>query len=92
MTLQPAVQNIDVVVPRQFAEEVLAVWQLQPLRLSPAECRSCAALMLAAQTLRRSSRDWLRLLAQETLFDIKHADNKVALLTVPYLHLPATSR
>ena len=46
--------------------------------------------MLAAQTLRRASRDWLRVLAQEVLFDIKHTENKVALLTIPYLGLPAT--
>ena len=47
-------------------------------------------MMLAAQTLRHSSRDWLRVLAQEATFDLKHSESKAALLTVPYLHLPAT--
>ena len=88
--LQPAAQHIDIMLPHRFAEEILAVWQLPPLRLSPAECRSCSAMMLAAQTLRHSSRDWLRVLAQEATFDLKHSESKAALLTVPYLHLPAT--
>jgi hypothetical protein len=82
--LQPAAQHIDIMLPHRFAEEILAVWQLPPLRLSPAECRSCSAMMLAAQTLRQSSRDWLRVL------DLKHSESKAALLTVPYLRLPAT--
>lgn len=88
--LQPAARNIDIMLPHKFAEEILAVWQLPPLRLSPAECRSCSTMMLAAQTLRHSSRDWLRVLAQEVTFDLKHSESKTALLTVPYLHLPAT--
>ena len=82
--LQPAAQHIDIMLPHRFAEEILAVWQLPPLRLSPAECRSCSAMMLAAQTLRHSSRDWLRVLAQEATFDLKHSESKAALLTVPY--------
>ena len=82
--LQPAAQHIDIMLPHRFAEEILAVWQLPPLRLSPAECRSCSAMMLAAQTLRHSSRDCLRVLAQEATFDLKHSESKAALLTVPY--------
>ena len=35
-------------------------------------------------------RDWLRVLAQEVTFDLKHSESKAALLTVPYLRLPAT--
>lgn len=87
---QPSAQHVDIIVPRNIAEEIIAVWQQEPLRLSPAECRSCSTMMLAAQTLRRSSRDWLRVLAQEVLFDVKHKEDKVALLTAPYLQLPAT--
>lgn len=71
---QPSAQHVDIIVPRNFAEEIIAVWQQEPLRLSPAECRSCSTMMLAAQTLRRSSRDWLRVLAQEVLFDVKHKE------------------
>ena len=88
--LQPEGQNIDILVPRKLLAEIIAVWHLLPLRLSPAECRSFSTMMLAAQSLRRSSRDWLRVLAQEFLYDAKHSENKVALMTIPYIGLPAT--
>ena len=47
-------------------------------------------MMLAAQTLRHSSCDWVRVLAQEVLFNVKQNESKVALLTVSYLRLLAT--
>ena len=47
-------------------------------------------MMLAAQTLRHSSCDWVRVLAQEVLFNVKQNESKVALLTVSYIRLLAT--
>lgn len=80
--------SCEVMVPWLLVSHVLGVWCAEPLRLSPAECRASSTLLLAAQTLRRSSQDWLRVLCQEIIFLEKYTEIQVALLTVPYLRLP----
>ena len=80
--------SCEVMVPWLLVSHVLGVWCAEPLRLSPAECRASSTLLLAAQTLRRSSQAWLRILCQEIIFLEKYTEIQVALLTVPYLRLP----
>ena len=58
----------DIMVPWALLQQVLQVWQLEPLHLSQVERRASSTIVLAAHSMRRSSFDWLRILCQEILF------------------------
>ena len=89
MLLLETVASIDVMVPPVYLEMILEVWGQAPLMLSEIECRASSTMIMASQSLRSSSRAWLRVLCQETLYHKKHRETKCALMTVPYLNLPS---
>ena len=68
---------------------ILEVWDQAPLMLSEIECRASSTILMTSQSLRSSSRAWLRVLCQEMLFHKKHSETKCAMVTVPYINLPA---
>ena len=80
----------DIMVPWALLQQVLQVWQLEPLHLSQVECRASSAILLAAQSMRQSSYDWLRILCQEILSQTKQVETKRAMMTLPYMNLPAS--
>ena len=80
----------DIMVPWALLQQVLQVWQLEPLHLSQVERRASSTIVLAAHSMRRSSFDWLRILCQEILFQTKQVETKRAMMTLPYTNLPAS--
>ena len=77
----------DIMVPWALLQQVLQVWQLEPLHLSQVECRASSTILLAAQSMRRSSYDWLGILCQEILSQTKQVETKRAMMTLPYMNL-----